>query len=606
VAQASLRRAAAVAAIAVAATAAALAAGIPGARAAPAARTLLIHASLVSSEPADGTVVPRAPSRVTATFDQPVAITATSLEVYAPDGSRVDTANTTHAGADTIAVGLKSALGNGTYTATWHVVSADTHPVQGAFTFSVGSPSPTHVGALLPAASPLVGALYAMDRWLEYSFFAILCGGVAFLIVCWPAGGSRRDVRRLVVTGSGGLFCSTLLALLLQGPYGLNDGLGQMLSPALLSFTLHSRLGVAVQVRELLCVLAGLLANVLLPLLPASRSRARFAVGAAWAVLTTVMAVTWASSDHASTGIQVPLALPADVVHLDAMAVWIGGLVVLAGFALRGPATAAVVAAVPRFSAIALGCVATIVASGVYQTWRQVGTWNALADTAYGRLVVAKIAGMCLLIGLGYLARRVIERGLLATGDTAIPLLASATTAVGQARAPEARTAVTRRQDGGPRAAGVPHTRRLRRSVTAEVVVAAAILGFTAVLVNTATGREAYAPTVRASEHFSTGGPRGSGTVHVFVAPARLGPNTVEVYFSTSRGPAFVPAQVQVSLYFPARSLGPLPVALSRTAPGQYRTQRVIFTFTGQWQLAITIRSDAFDETTVYVPVAVH
>ena len=67
------------------------------------------------------------------------------------------------------------------------------------------------------------------------------------------------------------------------------------------------------------------------------------------------------------------------------MALWIGGLAVLAGFALRGPERGTARAsppwprAVPRFSSIALGCVVAIVASGVYQTWREVGSWSALA-----------------------------------------------------------------------------------------------------------------------------------------------------------------------------------------------------------------------------------
>jgi copper transport protein len=138
------------------------------------------------------------------------------------------------------------------------------------------------------------------------------------------------------------------------------------------------------------------------------------------------------------------------------------------------------------------------------------------------------------------------------------------------------------------------------------VGVVALVLAATAILVNTATGRESYAPPVNAVEQFDTGGPNGTGTVDVAVTPARLGGNQLTMTFDTRAGRAFVPAQVQAALFLPARNLGPLPVTLTPAGPGRYRASAATFTFTGQWQLRITVRSDDFDETTVVVPVTVH
>jgi copper transport protein len=149
-------------------------------------------------------------------------------------------------------------------------------------------------------------------------------------------------------------------------------------------------------------------------------------------------------------------------------------------------------------------------------------------------------------------------------------------------------------------------SRRLRRSVAAELGIAVAILALTAVLVNTATGRESYAPTFSASQAFSTGGPGGTGTVHVSVEPAALGPNTIAVDFTRAGGQAFLPAQVTAALYYPAKNLGPLPVTLIRTAPGQYRSAGATLTFAGQWTLQVVVRSDAFDETSVTFRVGIH
>jgi len=64
--------------------------------------------------------------------------------------------------------------------------------------------------------------------------------------------------------------------------------------------------------------------------------------------------------------------------------------------------------------------------------------------------------------------------------------------------------------------------------------------------------------------------------------------------------------QIQAVLSLPARHLGPLSVPLAPDGPGRYLGGPVGITMTGQWQLRITIRSDAFDEATVAVPVSVH
>jgi copper transport protein len=425
------------------------------------------------------------------------------------------------------------------------------------------------------------------------------------------------------------LLLSTLLGLLIQGPYAANEGLGQLFNAQLVQATLDSKLGTMSQARELMAFLAGGAASLLLPRLPGAGRRARIALGVLWAVLTTAVAASWALYDHASTGVQGPWGgVPADIVHLDAMAVWIGGLAVLAGFALRGPADEGVATAVPRFSSISLACVGTLVASGAYQTWREVGAWQALVDTPYGRLILAKVTGLLVLIALGYLARHYIQRGLrpAAVGYLAAPTLISApvqdtpadlaqghgsnatprlvpSPSANQAHAsPGPETPAT---DPEPGPQWRPAMRLLRRSVAVELLVAAVILAFTAILVNVATGREAYAPTFTASQPFNVGGPNGAGTVHVFVSPARLGPNTIDVYFTGAHGRGYGPVTVTAALSYPAGHLGPTAVALTKTAPGQYQTQGAVAGNTGQWTLTVTIRSGS-GSTTVPFSFGVH
>jgi copper transport protein len=82
----------------------------------------------------------------------------------------------------------------------------------------------------------------------------------------------------------------------------------------------------------------------------------------------------------------------------------------------------------------------------------------------------------------------------------------------------------------------------------------------------------------------------------VLVTPDRLGPNQFRLSVTNGHGQPYRPQQVEAALALPERDLGPLPVTLTAQGPGTYISAPAIVTITGQWQLRITIRSDAFDE----------
>jgi copper transport protein len=617
-------------------------AGLGVLAAAPAA---LAHATLDSTSPADGAIVSAAPATVSATFDEAVGISADSLRVYAPDGQRADNGQTTHGRVpQQVTVGLLPGLRHGTYTVSWHVVSADSHPVQGAFTFSVGAPSSTVVtpASFGGSADKLVGIVFGVVRWMAFCCFALLIGGVAFVICCWPAGATRPGMLRLAMGAWGGLAAATLAAILLQGVYGGGQGISHVFWPDVLHATLYSRYGRALGVRLLLVVAALIVFSVTLGSLgPAPGRRTRPVAGALWAAVTIGLASTWAVADHAGTGIQVPVSLPSDVIHLTAIAVWTGGLVTLVTIVLRRPgspgatrraerrryqaATAEAAQAVSRFSPIALGCVGAIVATGTYQAWRGVGSWGALAGTTYGRLLLVKIVAMCTLVVLGNLARRRVQRlrapvaAIVAAqagpaGET-IPadLVAVKAGARGSGNHGPRPSRTSTRNGGPPDDQTQLHAdqaaltlTRLRWSVSVEVAIVTIVLAVTAVLVNTPTARETYTPPATVAAAFNTGGPQGTGNVSVEVTPDRLGPNQLRVSVTSNEGRPYRPQEITAVMALPERELGPLPVKLTQERPGTYLSAPVIVTITGRWQIRITIRSDAFDETTVTIPVPVH
>ena len=100
------------------------------------------HAILSGSNPAPGAVLAKAPATVTLHFSEAVTTVPESLRVLGPDGSRADagTVRVTGDGSD-IAVDLSRATKQGSYFVSWRVVSADSHPISGAFTFAIGATS---------------------------------------------------------------------------------------------------------------------------------------------------------------------------------------------------------------------------------------------------------------------------------------------------------------------------------------------------------------------------------------------------------------------------------------------------------------------------------
>ena len=97
------------------------------------------HATLVASTPANDAVLKSAPTSVSLRFDEPVETVFGALRVFDASGRRIDSGALRKPRGDTIVVSLNGALPRGSYTVAWRVISGDTHPVHGAFVFSVGA-----------------------------------------------------------------------------------------------------------------------------------------------------------------------------------------------------------------------------------------------------------------------------------------------------------------------------------------------------------------------------------------------------------------------------------------------------------------------------------
>ncbi|MFF5844473.1 copper resistance protein CopC [Streptomyces massasporeus] len=588
------------------------------------------HSALRGTDPDDGSVLKQAPRHVTLTFTESVGLLDDSFRVFGPDQRRVHTDEAKHADgrSDTARVGLPGKLAQGTYTVAWRVVSADSHPVSGAFSFSVGKPSAT-TGQIDtgPAEDPLTGGLHDAARYLAYLAAALLVGLAAFALLCRPADTS--PLRRPLVAAWWTLLGSTVVLLLLRAPYEAGTGPAAAFDAAALGRTLTGRPGEALLARLVVLLLTAVF------LIRLSRRRgpeerpAALAIGTA---LAAALALTWAAAEHASAGIQVPLAMTSSVLHLLATGVWLGGLVALL-LTLRRSAGDDLPEVVPRFSRIAFASVVVLAVTGLYQSWRGLGSLSALTGTSYGRLLLAKLAGVFVLLLVAGYSRRwtrriaapaavaraaVHERVPQPVGAPALHQEPEELQEPEQAReADEPReprdSVVPGAAAEEPSASGASRdTRRLlRRSVLVEVAVAAVVLMITTVLTGTLPSRAqaeaaqqapagALPPTTQTTVPFDTGGGTltGRGTVQVTLDPARVGENGIQaVVYGSDTGLVVVP-EVRITFTLPSRKVGPIDAELTDQG-GYWGTNSVNLPLAGNWTMKTTVRVSDVDQVSV-------
>ncbi|MFB6698894.1 copper resistance CopC/CopD family protein [Streptomyces rubiginosohelvolus] len=586
------------------------------------------HAALTGSDPADGAVVDTAPKEVTLSFSEAIAVGDDSIRVLDPSGKRADTdsepKDLSEGSTVRYGVALHSGLPDGTYTVAWQAISADSHPISGAFTFSIGAPSDTTVA--LPsqeAGGGPVGVVYDIARYAAYGGFVLLVGGSAFVLACWRGGATALPMQRLVVRGWLTLTAATLVMLLLRNPYTGSGKFADAFDLAGLQAVLDTKPGAALVSRLLLLGAAALFIAVLFGTY-ARREDERekkdltFGLAVGGGVVATGIAATWAMSEHASTGIQANIAMPVDVLHLLAVAAWLGGLASLLVALYRTPDIGS--AAVRRFSAVAFGSVVVLAATGIYQSWRQVGSWSALTGTRYGQLLILKVALIAVLLAVAWFSRRWTGRltdSAAASEEASEEEPASDSESVSAdperaaqlARQRAALTATKKKRirDADPQRSG------LRRSVLAEAAVAVVLLAVTTMLTSTEPGRteeEAAGGTPSASAPaaggpvnlkmpFDTGGQNGKGTVRIDIEPGRTGSNDLHVWIDGSNGKPMDVPELKLALTLESKDIGPLPVVPDRLAEGHWSASAVQIPMAGDWKIDVTVRTSDIDQVTI-------
>lgn len=566
------------------------------------------HATLESTTPARGASLHEPPAQIVLHFNEAVEGNFGAIRVFDGRGERVDAGNAFHPdgeGSD-LAVKVKPGLKDGTYTATYRIVSADSHPIAGGYTFSIGHGGATSatVDELLAddaGSGSVTATAFGAARAVQYAAIALALGTLIFAAVAWlPAlrelagGGGRwqaasaafagRARRLLLVAGGAGLL-SGAAGLVLQGATASGSTFWSALDADVLGDVLDTRFGTVSGLGVLAwAAVLGLAAAPRgpLPVLrPASVGATGLALPAAprlvaFAAPLALLAALPALGGHAGTQDPRVVMLGTNIVHVLAMGAWLGGIAVLV-LALRGATarlelhdrTRLLAAAVARFSALAGIAVAALLASGILQSIVAMTAVDDLVDTAFGRAVLIKGCLFVALVTLGWMNRRRLIPGL------------------------------RRAAAGGesPGRAGV----LLRRTLRGEAALGVAVLAVTGALATYAP------PDARSSGPFSTSETLGPARIEATVDPARVGRNLMHVYlFSRADGRQYDAAkEFTISASLPSKDIGPIELRARKGGPGHYVVDAASFGAAGDWTVEVVARVSEFDEyrTRLEVPI---
>jgi copper transport protein len=361
------------------------------------------HASLVATEPRDGSMVAQAPNTVRLRFNEPV--TPAVIRVIDAEGTTRDDA-AVHAANESIEIALPQGLPAGTQVISYRVISADGHPVAGSIMFSIGMGK----SAAVPADSD---STLAILIWLAriglYLGLFVGVGGVFF--AAWTADTSTRakPVAAALALGLFGAVVSLgcqgldLLGLLIR------DSLNLAPWRAAIATTLGPSLVIAAAAMGLSCLIL---------LLSSAKAKRTLS-----AVALAGVGLSLAASGHASTAPPQWLTRPAVFLHGIGLAWWVGALLPLMALALS-PAQP-LLPVLHRFSRAAVPVVAMVALTGLLLAAIQLESVSALTGTKYGWILCAKLALVVVLLALAALNRFRLTPALQSPSQHVRPLVRS-------------------------------------------------------------------------------------------------------------------------------------------------------------------------------------
>ena len=504
------------------------------------------HASLISSEPADRSVVATAPRHIHLKYNEPVSPLV--LKLVSADGSAT-TLDKFVLADTTLTVTLPEGLANGTHVLSWRVISEDGHPVSGSVLFSIGAPSAGAVPVTDTAPDPVLRAAIWAAKVALYLGLFLGIGGAVFhgLVAAVPAG-----VRRFALSLIGVGLIAAALSAGLQGLDALALPISAIWQPQVWSEGLATSFGRTVITAIISCCVGIVALNAARPAIRRVAS----------VVALAGVGIALAASGHASAASPEIITRPAVFVHGVGIAFWAGSLVPLGALLLRGgPETGAVlrrygVAILPVFIALAV--------AGTALSVIQLDHLNALWTTAYGKVFSVKV-----MLVVGLLALAALNRFRLTP-------------------------AYARGAEGAGRG--------FARSIAVEVVLVLAIFAVAALWRFTPPPRALAAMealAVPASVHLHGE----KAMADVAFTPGRAGPVTATIELMDGEANALQAKEVTLALSNPAAGIEPLRRSATRSGDGTWQIRDLTIPVAGRWTVRVDALISDFDKAMLEEPI---
>jgi copper transport protein len=548
------------------------------------------HANLVRSEPAENAALETPPSAVLLWFSEKPELRLTHIQVVDASGTRYDNDDLEAVEATNLRITLKTEMPDAVYTVIWKTVSTvDGHRTAGSFAFTVGEPGEGEAAApaTFESQSTAPGSLDAAVRWLGFAAMAVFIGAATFPALILrgslrSAGGLRDRAERQIERVISWSLLVSLLAMIVATAgqlwvYTWNaSGSVFSLDTAWTAVT-DTRFG------DVWLARSSLLAFVLIVLVLGRHTYARVfdhnrpLPWAWWGLLAMTLlipATTSLNSHAAASADYAELWGSLDWLHLTAGGLWVGGLVQLTAVA---PLAASgcddrsrfLASIVPRFSALALPAVATIVATGVLQLRHQLGGITEVTESDYGYLLLAKVVLLLPLLALGAFNLAVVRRNFTAIARTSA----------------SSRTRISAWE------------RRFRGAVGIEVAFLIAILVVTAVLTTNS-------PPSAAGEVNGSGGERANLSLNqklkvddlqiiLEVDPGTVGSNDLSLFLSDLDGDFRPFREVILRFRYLVDDIGQTEAEAVEEHTTHFTLTTSQLSLPGEWEIAVIVRREA-------------
>jgi copper transport protein len=493
------------------------------------------HASLVSADPGDGSILARAPKTVQLRFNE--SVTPAVIRLIDAEGKTRDDAAVRAVG-DTIVITLPEDLPRGTEVLSYRVISADGHPVAGSVLFSIGAV--TASGAPQADAGNIGGLIWLARIGVYLGLFAGV-GGAFFVSWIAPArAGSTAIVTALVI----GLF-SAAASLGLDGLDVLGLTLTDIVTAAPWKAALATSLG-----PSLLLAIAAMAAGMV------AQQGASMSLGRILSALAMAgVGASLAASGHAASAAPQWLTRPMVFLHGVGVAFWLGALVPLAAMAQR-PAKA-LLSALNRFSRLAVVVVGVLVLTGLTLAIFQVQSFGALFETSYGQILSTKLMLVAVLLGLAALNRFRLTPAL---------------------------------------AIDPANTRPLLRSLLLECGVAVGIL---AVVAGWRFRPPPRALDAVARAPLAIRIHTGNAMSRVLVSPGKVGTDSFVLQLMAGDGSPLAAKETTLILSLPERGIEPLERQATLGADGTWSVRDLPIPYPGRWHLRIEALVTDFEKITL-------